>query len=411
MDFNMKPLAGVRVVDMTKVLAGPLCTQYLGDLGAEIIKIEAPDGDDTRRWPPFHEDPDDGGTTGTVFLSVNRNKRSICLDIKSADGLAVARKLIAGADVLVESNSTGVMERLGLDYNTLRQDHPRLIYCSISGYGRSGPLQNGKGYDLILQAFCGIMQMTGVPGGPPIRTPLSPVDQATGLNAQSGILAALFAREKSGQGNYLEVSLFETALALLGFNLQRSWKRGTPPEKSGSGHESLCPYMVFKAADGDILIGVANDSLWRKFCHAVERPDLEADERFKTNALRVRHYDLTNEIVQEIIATRTIAVWLSLLGELGVPCAPVNTALEVLDHPQTAARQMVLEYTHPQFGQMKGIANPILYGGVPRTVELPPPALGQDSAAILKELGFTDLDVADLVRRNVVHVSTTSRKV
>jgi len=407
----MKPLAGVRVVDMTKVLAGPLCTQYLGDLGAEIIKIEAPDGDDTRRWPPFHEDPDDGSTTGTVFLSVNRNKRSICLDIKSADGLAIAQKLIAEADVLVESNSTGVMQRLGLDYNTLRKDNPRLIYCSISGYGRSGPLQNGKGYDLILQAFCGIMQMTGVPGGPPIRTPLSPVDQATGLNAQSGILAALFAREKTGAGNYIEASLFETALALLGFNLQRSWKRGTSPEKSGSGHESLCPYMVFKAADGDILIGVANDSLWRKFCHAVERPDLEADERFKTNALRVKHYDLTNEIVQDIMATRTIAEWLSLLSELGVPSAPVNTALEVLDHPQTAARQMVLEYTHPQFGPMKGIANPILYGGVPRAVDMPPPALGQDSAVILQELGFSEAEVSDLLRRQVVHVSNKSRKV
>jgi crotonobetainyl-CoA:carnitine CoA-transferase CaiB-like acyl-CoA transferase len=407
----MKPLRGVRVIDLTKVLAGPLCTQYLGDMGADVIKVEPPEGDDTRRWPPFYEDPDTEETTGTVFLSVNRNKRSLAINLKSPDGLQIVRKLIATADVLIESNSTGVMERLGLNYESLKKENPRLVYCSISGFGRSGPLKNAKGYDLILQAFCGIMAMTGVPGGPPIRTPLSPIDQATGLNAQSGILAALFAREKTGVGGYLEVSLFDTALALLGFNLQRSWRRGTAPEKSGSGHESLCPYMVYKALDGDVLVGVANDSLWRKFCRAVARPDLEADERFLTNASRVKHYDLTNSIVQEIIATRDIDAWVQIMGEIGVPCVPVNTAMEVLAHPQTAARDMVMQYDHPQFGQLKGVANPVLYADDKRTVDRPPPALGLDSIAVLRELGIEGSEIERLLGAGLVRAHEARKKV
>ncbi|MGF6935472.1 crotonobetainyl-CoA:carnitine CoA-transferase CaiB-like acyl-CoA transferase [Paraburkholderia sp. UCT70] len=398
----MKPLDGIRVLDLTKVLAGPLCAQYLGDLGAEVIKVESPKGDDTRHWPPFHTDANGGEKTGTVFLSVNRNKKSLGLDLKSDEGRAVLRRLARTADVLIESNATGVVERLGIDYASLCAENPRLVYCSISGFGRSGPLKDNKGYDLIVQAFTGVMAMTGEPGGSPVRVPLSPIDQATGLNAQSGILAALYQREKTGRGAFLEVSLFETAIALLGFNLQRSWTRGTAPAKSGTGHESLCPYRVFKASDGDVLIGVANDSLWRKFCDAVGRPELADDERFSTNAERVRHADQTNRIVEEIVGQRSIDEWVARLTELGVPCVPLNDALQAADHPQTKARELVQEYVHPRLGPLKGVANPVLFAGIPRDVGTRPPGLGEDSRAVLEGLGLSGTEIDRLIATRVV---------
>ncbi|MEW5421610.1 CoA transferase [Amorphus sp. 3PC139-8] len=393
---------------MTKVVAGPLCTQYLGDMGAEIIKIEPPQGDDTRRWPPFHEDEGNGDRTGTVFLSMNRNKRSFAVDLKTAEGQSIVQQLIQSADVVVESYATGVTERLGVDYETVRKVNPGLIYCSISGFGRNGPMKNAKGYDLILQAYSGIMAMTGVPGGPPIRTPLSPIDQATGLNAQNGILAALFHRERTGEGAYLEVSLFETALALLAFNLQRSWRRGTPPEKSGTGHESLCPYEVFQASNGDVLIGIANDSLWQKYCEAVERPELASEARFLTNADRVRNRKETNGLVREITRSRTIEEWVAALNAAGVPCVPVNTALDVLRSPQTAALGMVINYDHPQFGELKAIANPVHFAGDDRGDVNPPPALGQDTSAILRDLGRDQAEIDRLIDTKVV--STPDRR-
>ncbi|WEJ57027.1 CoA transferase [Devosia sp. FJ2-5-3] len=405
----MKPLTGIKILDMTKVLAGPICTQYLGDMGAEIIKLESPKGDDTRHWPPFHAD-DDGQRDGTVFLSVNRNKRSIAVDLKTEAGRDIVRKLAAEVDVVVESNSSGVAERLGIDYASLNAINPRLVYCSISGFGRTGPLANTKGYDLVLQAFTGVMAMTGEPGGKHIRVPLSPIDQATGLNAQAGILAALFNRERSGQGAYVEVSLFESAIGLLGFNLQRSWKHGRAPEKSGTGHESLCPYQVFKASDGDVLIGVANDRLWQGFCKAVGRAELAEDQRFATNAARVQNSAETNAFVAEIVAKRSIADWVELLTEMGVPCVPINDVLEIADHPQTLARGMVQSYDHPVYGQMRAVANPVSFGGIERDLGTPPPLLGQHSLDILAELGLSADQIDRLVADGVVTASNKSKE-
>ncbi|MDN3565767.1 CoA transferase [Paeniroseomonas aquatica] len=388
----MQPLTGLRVLDFSKVLAGPLCGQWLGDMGAEVVKIESPDGgDDTRGWPPFV-----GGQEGAVYLSANRNKRSLALDLKTAEGQAVAQRMAAQADVLIESYATGVAERLGIGAGPLRAASPRLIYCSISGFGRTGPLQGGLGYDVILQAFSGIMAMTGERGGGPVRSPFSPIDQSTGMNAYSGILAALLERHRTGQGCRLEVSLFETAAALLGYNAQIFWEKGAVPEKFGSGHESLCPYQAFEAVDGPVLIGIANDNLWRKFCTGLDRPDLAEDPRFRTNADRVARFAETVALVQAIVATRTAAAWVAFCGDIGIPCAAVNTLAEMLAHPHTAARGIVLDYEHPTLGPLKTMAQPIQFDARPRRVGTPPPRLGEHSAEVLASYGYAPAEVAAL---------------
>lgn len=397
----MQPLAGIRVLDMTKVLAGPLCTQSLGDLGAEVIKIETPDGgDDTRGWPPFRGA--EGDATGAIFLSVNRNKRSLAVDLKTAEGQAIVHALAARADVVLESFGTGVAERLRIDYPTLRGLRPDLIYLSISGFGRTGPMANALGYDVILQAFSGIMGLTGEPGGGPIRSPFSPVDQTTGLHAVNAILAALMNRGRTGAGARIEVSLFETALAFLSYNFHVYWEKGTQPEKCGSGHESLVPYQAFQAADGPVLIGVANDNLWRRFCTAVARGDLAADPRFRTSADRSANRAACVAIVQAIVGTRSRDAWLELLTGIGVPCAPIHTLREALEHPQTAARGMVMQYDHPVLGPVKTIAPPVLFDGGPRPVGTPPPMLGEHTRAVLQEMGYDAAAIDRLVAAGVV---------
>src|SRR3954468_17405590 len=341
-----KPLSGVRVLDLSKVLAGPLCAQYLGDLGADIIKVEAVGrGDKPRACPPF---PAPG--LGTVFLSANRNKRSIAVDMKSEKGREIVHALASSVDVAIESFGTGVAERLGIDAATLRSLNERLIHCSISGFGRSGPLKNSPGYDVILQAFCGIMSMTGDEDGGYIRSPISPIDQMTGVHAFSGILASLYAREKSGKGASIQVSLFDTALGLLGYNLQTFWERGTQPAKCGSSHESLCPYQAFEASDGPIMIGVANDNLWRKFCGVLGLNAIVDDPKFRTNADRVVHRAETLGHVQLAIASRTVEQWNTALTGVGVPCAPINSIAQLLDHPHTQASGIIVDYAHPTAG-------------------------------------------------------------
>jgi crotonobetainyl-CoA:carnitine CoA-transferase CaiB-like acyl-CoA transferase len=392
-----KPLAGLRVLDFTKVLAGPLCTQYLGDLGAEIIKIEPVEiGDETRHWPPFREGQ------GAVFLSVNRNKQSLAVDLKTAEGREIAHRLVASVDIVVESYGTGVTDRLGIDYATLKKLKPDLIYCSISGFGRTGPRANGLGYDVILQAFSGVMSLTGETGGNPIRIPISPIDQTTGLHAFSGILAALLRRGSTGEGTQLEVSLFETAVGFLGYNLQSFWERGVQPEKCGSGHESLCPYQAFDASDAPLIIGIANDNLWRRFCGAVGREELIEDPRFRTNPDRVAHFAATVATVQAIVKTRPRDEWTALLTEIGVPCAPINSLREMLDDPHTRARGIVLDYNHPTLGPMKSIAHPIVFNGEDRAVDSAPPLHGEHTRRILAAAGYSDAAINQMVANAIV---------
>jgi crotonobetainyl-CoA:carnitine CoA-transferase CaiB-like acyl-CoA transferase len=389
------PLAGVRVLDFSKILAGPLCTQYLADLGADVIKVEAPGGDDTRGWPPFQ----DG--VGAIFVAVNRNKRGIVLDLRNSDGLAVAHQLARDADVVVESFGPGVADRLGIGPDTLARINPALIYASISGYGTQGPMKDGKGYDLIAQAFTGMLSLTGEPGGPPARSPFSPVDQATGIHAVVGIMGALFQRDRTGRGAKIEASLFDSAVGFLGYFLQNYWQRGTEPERPGSGHESLCPYQAFGTADAPIILGIANDGFWRSFCDLVGRSDLAADPRFATNGVRVANREILVPLVATILASRSRADWLSELAERGIPSSPVHTLGELSSHPQTEASGMVL-----RDGAFRTIASPLRADGERLALRMQPPAMGEHSRIVLGELGYNSDKIDALIASGAVGVSS-----
>jgi crotonobetainyl-CoA:carnitine CoA-transferase CaiB-like acyl-CoA transferase len=394
----MKPLAGIKVLDCSKVLAGPLCAQYLGDLGADIVKVEAVGlGDETRGWPPFR-----APGLGTIYLSANRNKRSIAIDLKSDEGRGIAQELAKQSDVVIESFGTGVAERLGIDAATLRARNERLIHCSISGFGRSGPLQNSPGYDVILQAFSGVMALTGDEGGGYIRSPISPIDQMTGSHAFSGILASLIERQKTGKGGTVRVSLLETAIGLLGYNLQTFWERGVQPPKCGSSHESLCPYQAFEAADGPIMIGVANDNLWRKFCKIAGLEAIVDDPKFRTNADRVAHRAATLGVVQTALAKHTVAFWDAELAKIGVPCSPINSLAQLLDHPHTKSTGMIVEYDHPVAGPTKGIGQPILFNEDARSAGLPPPMHGQHTDEVLAGMGLSRARIDELRRTKII---------
>ncbi|MEX0408624.1 CoA transferase [Aquibium sp. LZ166] len=390
-------LQGVTVLDLSKVLAGPICAQYLGDLGAEVIKIEPVGvGDDTRSWPPFV------AGESAIFLSVNKNKRSIALDLKRPEGLAVLHRMVAQSDVVIESYRTGVAARLGIDYETLRKLQPRLVHASISGFGRSGPLAEIPGYDAMVQAFSGIMSITGEKGGSPVRIPISPLDQTTGIHTALGIVAALRRRDLTGEGTAIETSLYETALGFLGYVAQTYWATGKAPEPAGSGHESLCPYQAFAAADGQILIAVGSDKVWRAFAPAVGLEAVRDDPRFATNQARVAHFDETVGMVAEVIARRSVAEWCDILRQAGVPHSPINTVDASLDQPQARERGMVTRIAHSAAGEMPAIAIPILFAGCERSPRSAAPTLGEHSAEILRRFQLSDEEVSTLVAAGVV---------
>ena len=387
--MSASPVAGVKVLDLSKVLAGPLCAQYLGDMGADVIKVEAAEGDETRGWPPFRSREDGSDATGTVFLSANRNKRSIALDLRQPESRAIVQRLACRSDVVIASFGPGVAERLGVDPATLRELNPRLVYCNISGFGSVGPLRDEKGYDVILQAFCGMLSLTGERGGAPVRSPFSPVDQATGLHALIGILAALYERASTGTGALVEASLFDSATGFLGYFLQGLWERGTEPEKPGSGHESLCPYEAFETADRPFILGVANDALWRRFCAVSGLGDgIRDDVRFRTNADRVTHRAETVAMVRAVLATRGRDEWLRLMGEAGIPCSPLHSLTELSEHPHTAASGMVREYEHPELGTLKTVSQPLRFDGERPGLYRVPPLRGQHGRSILQEAQY-----------------------
>lgn len=395
------PLHGLRVLDLSKVLAGPLCAQYLGDMGAEVVKVEAvKEGDETRSWPPFRSA--EGSRTGAIFLSTNRNKRSLAVDLAHERGREVVHRLAQWADVAITSFGPGVAARLGVDAPTLRALNPRLVCCDISGYGSVGPMREGKGYDVILQAFAGLLSITGEPGGAPVRSPFSPVDQGTGLHALIGILAALHERERTGVGATVEASLFDTATGFLGYFLQNFWERGTEPERPGSGHESLCPYQVFDTADRPLILGVANDALWRRFCAIAGLDAVRDDPRYATNAVRVQHREATVALVAEALRRRPRAQWLMALDEAGIPCSPLHTLGELSAHPHTAASGMVFEHEHPTLGTLRTVAQPLRFDGERTALHRPAPMHGEHTAQVLQELGYAPHEIAGLAAQGAV---------
>ena len=386
-----RPLAKTRVLDFSKILAGPLCTQYLADLGADVVKVEPPSGDDTRHWPPF----EDG--TGTIFLAVNRNKRGIVVDLRQAEGLALCRQLALESDVIVESFGPGVADRLGIGWDAMRAVNPRLVYASISGFGTEGPMKGEKGYDLIAQAFTGMLSLTGEPGGPPARSPFSPIDQATGYHAVIGILAGLMQRDQTGVGVKIETSLFDSAVGFLGYFLQSYWQRGVEPVRPGSGHESLCPYQAFDTADRPIILGIANDGFWKSFCDLVERPELATDPRFATGSQRVDNRGIVVPLVAALLRGETREHWLTQLGARNIPASPVHSLGELSAHPHTEASGMVLHRD-----DFQTIATPLRAAGQRLPLIHEPPLLGQHSREILRELDVPDEQIDRLFAKGVL---------
>jgi len=375
------PLAGVRVVDLTRVLAGPFCAMSLGDMGAEVIKVEEPGkGDDTRGWPPFT------GGEATYFLSVNRNKKSLTLNLKAPEGQAILRRLIDRADVVLENFRPGTMERLGFGYDTLRSTNPRLVYCSISGFGESGPEASRPGYDLIVQGESGVMDLTGFPDGPPVKVGNSIADLVAGMSAAQGITLALLARARSGRGQKVEIGMLDAMASLLTYQAGLYWNAGGRPTRRGNQHPSIVPYEVFQARDAYLTIGVANNSLWARFCGALGREDLARDARFDTEASRVANRDQLVPILNEILGTRPADEWLGRLDEAGVPAGRIKSVAEVCDSPHLKARGMVATLRHPKAGAITVMGLPIRLWETPGAASVPPPLLGQHTDAILTRL-------------------------
>lgn len=382
----MGALTGIRVADFTRVVAGPYCTMLLGDLGADVIKVEQPStGDDTRGWgPPFV------AGESTYFLSVNRNKRSICLDLKSEEGMQEARRLIATSDVVVENFRPGAMDRLGVGYEALRRDHPGLIYCAISAFGQDGPARDRAGYDVSIQALGGLMGITGTPDGPPVKTGVALVDVAAGLYAASGIIAALYHREKTGQGQRIDVSLLTTQLAAL-INVASAYLvAGELPKRQGSAHASIVPYQVFPAADGYIMIGAANDRLFGQLCLVLGQPAWASDSRFRTNVDRVTNREQLITLIEEVIRTDTVAQWTQRLGEGGVAVAPVNDMEQVFRDPQVVHSGQVITVNHPTIGALPLVGPAVTFSQTPAQVVMAPPLLGQHTAEVHDELRGTN---------------------
>ncbi|MGH8919567.1 MAG: CaiB/BaiF CoA transferase family protein, partial [Actinomycetes bacterium] len=342
-------LTGVRVLDLSRILSGPFATMVLGDLGADVVKVEDPrQGDDTRQWGPPYQ-----GDEAAYYLSVNRNKRSIAVDLKSDDGLDVVRRLAAGADVVVENFRGGTAERLGVGYGQLSEANPRLVYASISGYGQTGPYGNEPGYDAIAQALSGVMSVTGEADGPPVRVGVSSADLGAGMWAVIGILAALHSREVTGRGQWVDISLLDGQIAWLSYVAAGYFATGLTPGRYGSAHPTIVPYQAFAAADGHIMVAVGNDALWRRFAPVVGLGDLVDDPRYATNPDRVRNRSDLLTVLDQVFATRGVDDWAKQLADAGVPAARINNVGEAVAHPQVQARGMVADIDHPTAGALR----------------------------------------------------------
>jgi glutaryl-CoA transferase len=392
-------LDGVRVLDLSRVLAGPYCTMVLGDLGADIIKIEAPGlGDDTRHWgPPFAE-----GGESAYFLCVNRNKRSMTLNLKTEQGIQILKELIQQSDVLVENFRVDTMDKWGLSYETLQQLKPGLIYCSITGYGYTGPYRDLPGYDFIIQAQGGVMSITGPDEGEPSKVGVAIADITAGLFACNAILAALYGHQKSGRGQRIDISLLDSQIAWLANVGSNYLISGEKPLRYGNAHPNIVPYQTFKASDGYFALGIGNDGQWKQFCERVGRKEWAEDHRFKTNANRVENRKILIPLLDELFLRYEIAHWLAILEAIGVPCGPINTIDQLFDDPQVQAREMVIQVDHPRAGLIKMVASPLKIPTAPVKVRLPPPTLGEHTEIILHDLLGYDRNTVEELRTSQI---------
>jgi formyl-CoA transferase len=393
------PLHGVRVLDLTRVVAGPYCSMFLGDLGAEVVKVEQPGaGDDTRGWgPPF------AGGESAYFLCINRNKQSLTLDLKSKRAVEILRALAKKADVIIENFRPGTMERLGLGEKELREINPRLIYASLTGFGADGPMSDWPGYDLIVQAWGGLMSITGAADGEPVKVGVAIIDLVAGLMLGKAISAALYAREKTGIGQRIDTSLLEAEVASL-INVGSNYLiGGKVPARWGNAHPNIVPYQHFKTKDGYLVIGVASETIWKRFCGALERRDLADDPRFCTNATRVEHRAELIALLSEMFLTRDNEAWFHLLTTAEVPCAPVQTIDQVFKDRQVLHRDMLMEIEHPTAGKLRMAGIPVKFSETPAAVRKPPPLLGQHNEEVLKNwLGMSAAAIDELKKEKIL---------
>jgi formyl-CoA transferase len=394
----MLPLDDIFVVDLTRILSGPLCTMMMADMGATVVKVEPPPhGDDTRRWgPPFVNG------IATYFLSANRNKKSLGLDLKSPEGRDVLWKLIDRADVLVENFRPGVLNKLGFGYDGVSHRNPRIVYCSISGFGQTGPYSGRAGYDVVAQGESGLMDLTGYPDQPPAKAGSSLADIVAGMYAFHGILLALLVRHRTGRGQAIDIGLVDSMVSTLTYQAMIYFATGRSPQRMGSRHPSIVPYECFEASDGFINVGVANDKHFAILCRTLGFPEISQDTRFATGPARLTNYDMLRPIVAAAIARLTRADAMKLLGDSGIAVGPVNTVAEALEDPHLHAREMVAELTHPEYGPLRYLGNPIKLSDTPARLLNAPPSFGEHNGEILAGLGFSSRDIADYERREVV---------
>ena len=384
------PLSGVRVLDLSRVLAGPWATQLLADLGAEVIKIERPGaGDDTRHWgPPFTTRTDGAPGDAAYFLCANRGKQSVALDIASPGGADIIRRMAADADVVVENFKTGGLKKYGLDHDSLKAVNPKLVYCSITGFGQDGPDAHRAGYDYMIQAMGGLMSVTGqpdgAPGAEPMKVGVAVADLFTGLYASNAILAALHAARQTGEGRHIDIALFDVQAAMLANQATNWFVSGVAPTRMGNAHPNLSPYQPFPCSDGMVVIAVGNDGQFRSLCTALGEPDLGTDERFAANAGRVANRDQLGPILSALTGPLTMTALMKRLEDAGVPCGPVNTVDQVFAEPQAVARDLTVEQTrHDLNAPVRTVASPIRMNGAPAVADRPPPALGQHTDEVL----------------------------
>ncbi len=399
-----KPLEGIRIIDLSRILAGPWCSQHLADLGAEVIKVEHPErGDDTRGWgPPYLN----GTHEAAYYLSANRGKRSIAVDIAQPEGQALIRELVATSDVVLENFKVGGLKRYGLDYESLKQVKPDLVYCSITGFGQNGPYAKRAGYDFLLQGMGGLMDITGKPddepGGGPMKVGVAVVDLFTGMYAATSILSALLGRDRTGEGTWIDLALMDVQVSMLANQALNYLTSGKSPERLGNSHPNIVPYQAFATADGHIILAVGNDSQFQRFCEVAGVPLLASDERFATNRSRVQNRAVLIPQIERLIRAHPSQFWLNALERQGVPCGPINSVEQVFADPQVQHRGMRMHMMHAEAGEMSLVSNPVRFNDAPLNADQPPPKLGEHTQSVLSQLFPDREDYLDNLRKKGV---------